>query len=295
MDAQAPLSFIKQNLGPERQLGHIRLSWDTELHSQVGSVYCGNGNGLPCPAVGYIRHLGYKFSQAQNASIVPGLPVTANPDIVGPVGGFGWLLELDAGAPRDLNISEVEQSPNSTMLLSIAYPPGTTVTINATAAWCWPQPGVYTCSEVYRSVASVAQVRSSAGNAYHMSASGVLTVRIVEFARLYTGNPDWFLPSYGTPARNDPAGFAIAKFQRGGVLLPNDVHANQIRIQASCGGTGPYCSGTVGSYDPDVCQSGYVQTAYDTCCSTSNPNACTFANGSTKSRRLRARGSRRHA
>jgi hypothetical protein len=261
----------------------------------VGSVYCGNGNGLPCPAVGYIRHLGYKFSQAQNASIVPGLPVTANPDIVGPVGGFGWLLELDAGAPRDLNISEVEQSPNSTMLLSIAYPPGTTVTINATAAWCWPQPGVYTCSEVYRSVASVAQVRSSAGNAYHMSASGVLTVRIVEFARLYTGNPDWFLPSYGTPARNDPAGFAIAKFQRGGVLLPNDVHANQIRIQASCGGTGPYCSGTVGSYDPDVCQSGYVQTAYDTCCSTSNPNACTFANGSTKSRRLRARGSRRHA
>jgi hypothetical protein len=201
------------------------------------------------------------------------------------------LLKLNAGAPRDLNITQVEQSPNSTLLLSIVYPPGTTVAITATAAWCWVQTGAYTCAEAFRAANSVAEVRRSAGNAYHMSPEGVLTVRVVEFARLFTGNPSWFLPSYGTPDRNDPGGFALPKFQRAGLLLPNEVYANQIRIRATCGGTGVYCSGTVGAHDPDVCPPGYVQTAYDACCSASDPNLCTFANGSTKSRRRGLRDS----
>lgn len=219
--------------------------------------------------------------------------MTANPDVVGPVGGFGWLLKLNSGAPRDLNITQVEQSPSSTLILSIVYPPGTSVTITAMAAWCWAQTGVYTCEESFHSVGSVAQVRNSTGNTYHMSAGGVLTVRIVEFARLFTGNPSWFLPSYATPARNDPGGFALPKFQRSGVLLPNEVYANRIRIRATCGGTGTYCSGSVGAYDPDVCQADYVQTAYDTCCSTSNPTICKYADGSSNRRRLRAAGNLR--
>jgi hypothetical protein len=259
-------------------LGHVTLSWDAELHGKVGTEFC--GNDLPCPTLGYLRHLGYKFSPYQDASVLPGLPVTANPEMTGPVGGFGWHLTLTAGAPRDLNLTKVEQSPNSTLLFSVAYPPGTNVTVTATAGGCSPKAGAYTCEEVFHPVDSVAAVRAGSGNAYHMSPEGVATIRIVQFPKWYTGNPSWSLPTYGTPDRKDPAGFAVPKFERGGVLLPNAAGLNRVRIRADCEGTGPYCSAPAPAHDPDVCPPGLVQTAYDACCSPSDPSECAYADGS---------------
>jgi hypothetical protein len=75
--------------------------------------------------------------------------MTAIPEILSPVGGFGWLLTLNAGTPRDLNLTGVEQCTNSTLKLSIAYPPGTNVTVTATAGGCWPRAGQYSCQEAY--------------------------------------------------------------------------------------------------------------------------------------------------
>ena len=37
-----------------------------------------------------------------------GHPVTARADIVGPVGGFGWILKINQGAPKSLIIQYIE-------------------------------------------------------------------------------------------------------------------------------------------------------------------------------------------
>jgi hypothetical protein len=279
VDKQAPLVFIKQNGGPKRSIGHFHMEWDTALHNKVGYELCGNGDGQPCPPVGYIRHLGYKFSPFRNVNTKKGLWVTANADVAGPTGGFGWHLSLARGAPRVLKLSQMEISPTSPLLLSIAYPVGTTITITANAAYCDVTPQ-YTCAETFKRVASVAAVRTSLGNTYHLSSTGVLTVRIIEFANYYTGNPKWSLPQYSTPNRNYANAYALPRFERAGVRLPNDVYKNFITIRAKCGGTGPYCRGAVANYDPNVCPAGYVQVAYDKCCSTANRKICQFSDGS---------------
>ena len=141
-DVQGPLKFIKTSEGPERGLGHIHLEWNDGLHAEVGKSLCGHVNTDPCPAVGSIRHLGPRF--ANN----PGLPVTASADIIGPVGGYGWLLELDGGAPRKMTLSQVEVDPATPLLLSVAYPLGTMFRITASApAWCsLLEDARYSCS-----------------------------------------------------------------------------------------------------------------------------------------------------
>lgn len=90
-DPQGPLWFFK--LLPsksERGLGHFRMKWDESLTASIGKTSCGNGNNLPSEYLGYVKHIEDIF---QNDT---GLPVTANTDIVLPVGGFGWKLELKA-------------------------------------------------------------------------------------------------------------------------------------------------------------------------------------------------------
>jgi hypothetical protein len=176
-----------------------------------------------------------------------------------------------------LNITQMEITPTSPLVLSIAYPVGTKITITAKAAWCDPVPGEYTCTETFRRVTTPAAVRSSPGNTYHLSATGVLTVRIIQFARYYTGNPTWRVPQYSDPGRWMENTYALPRFQRAGILLPNDAYDNIITIRAACGGTGPYCSGAVANYDPNVCPSGFVQVAYDKCCRATNRNDCRFA------------------
>ena len=99
-DPQGPLEFIRVDDGIERGLGHIQFAWDSALHSTVGNTACGNGESHPCPAVGRIRHWGPMFDSSNDPH--GGLPVTAQPDVAGPVGGFGWLLRLDGGAPHTL-------------------------------------------------------------------------------------------------------------------------------------------------------------------------------------------------
>jgi len=232
-DTHGPLTFIKQNSGPERGLGHIKIHWDPSIHNQVGGSVCGNGNNAPCPALGSIKHFGPLFEN------YPGLPITANADIVGPVGGYGWMMELDDGAPKNLRIDFVEVKDDTPMLLGIRYPPGTGVTIVANAAYCSPNNS-YTCQETFHSVGSIEEVRTSLGNAYYMSSEGLLVVRIIMSPQTFTGSPEWIKPDFDTIGKWGN-GFALDRFERDGILLPEMSYGPYIDITADCSG-GVYCS-----------------------------------------------------
>ena len=122
--------FIKVNNGPERGLGHIRLRFDDDVHDTVGQTSCKNGSkidestGNPyCPGIGRIRHIGPLFDSSNDPKL--GLPITANSEVAGPVGGFGWVLQLNDGAPKSLKIDQVEVDSSTPLILVILYPEGT--------------------------------------------------------------------------------------------------------------------------------------------------------------------------
>jgi hypothetical protein len=275
-DAQGPLKFIRKNDGPQRGLGHFHMEWDSALHSQVGVSTCGNGEGFPCPIVGYIRHVGSRFTGDA------GLPVTANADIAGLVGGFGWYLRLVNGkAPKRVEISQVEVDPDTPMVLSIAYPPGSTFTVRAEAAWCSPD-AQFSCTQAFSLVSSVTDVRRSLGNSYHVTANGVLTVRIIQPAQTFVGTPNWILPTWNTTDRGGTGTVALNRFERKNVRLPVAQVGPKLVIEANCIATGAYCdaavSPTAAATVDSVCATGFSQRSYDRCCSDTTP-LCVAANG----------------
>lgn len=276
-DPQGPLEFIPQV--QDRGLGHVHLEWDPALHSQVGNGICGNGDGSPCNAVGYIRHKGSMFS------LDNGLPVTANADIAGPVGGYGWYLELAAGAPKELKASLIEVDPTTPLMFSVAYPVGTTINVAYEAAWCSPS-AEYSCTETFTAVASVDAVRNSEANVYHFSSNGVLTVRIVMAAQTFAGDPDWSLLDWNSIGKWGN-GYALDRFERAGVWLPRMTYGPELVITSNCGSTdGVYCDGSIDTTAVEaeidnVCPPSYPsQRSYDHCC---DATQCVFVNGNTMS------------
>jgi hypothetical protein len=252
------------------------MEWDDSLHSTVGISQCGNGDGLPCDYVGYIKHLGSYF--ASNS----GLPVTANADIVGPVGGFGWKLELKGGSPKSIRFKLIEVDPGTPLLLSIAYPPNTSFAIVAHAGWC-EDSEQYSCTDTFHKVGSIAEVRGSIGNTYYVDPNGVLTFRIIQTPKLFVGRPEFFLPQWSDPGRWKEY-YALERFERDGVRLPRMADGPFLTLDADCPSSGAYCSQPPPVYNPNVCPSGYRQTAYDTCTSISNGSSKRFANGSTSAK-----------
>jgi hypothetical protein len=258
-DPHGPLTFIPQDSGPNRAVGHVHIEWDPPLHAQVDVSICGNGDGKPCPAIGSIRHRGPRFANE------PGLPVTANADIAGPVGGFGWFLHLDDGPPKNLTFSLLEVDPNTPLYFSISYPVGTSFSIQAHAAtWCYANANI-SCVETFTKVDSEQAVRMSLGNTYHVSNDGVLTFRVVETSPKFVGNPDWFLPSW-TDRNIDGTGFALDRFERRGVRLPRDSYGPYLVVEADCPASGAYCTQSSSATNDNVCPDGFEQVSYDTCC-----------------------------
>lgn len=206
------------------------------------------------------------------------MPITARGEIVGPVGGYGWILELNGGAPRTLLIQDIEVLPETPLLVSIAYPNGTTFNVTMHApSWCWKGSTTFSCSEIFSKVGSLEQVRNGPGNEFFVDSNGVLTFRVVQTPSGYIGRPKWFIPNRTDSGLNG-IGFALDRFERSGVFLPRSSNSH-MRIEATCGGSGPYCSAprVLASYEPTVCASGYQQVAYDSCCSLSDTNACVYA------------------
>jgi hypothetical protein len=235
----------------------VKLEWDSELQSQIGTAQCGNGPYIPCDYVGRIQHLGDLYEDDA------GLPVTANGDIVGPVGGFGWYLRLDKGAPKNLTLREIEVDPSTPMMLSVSYPKGTMFNITAYAYNCVPTK-IYACYSKFKQVDSLEKVRTSIGNTYHVDFDGVLTIRIIQTPQTFVGIPEFFLPQYSDKGRNN-IGTALNRFERDGIRLPEYSDGPNLQIIADCVPSGAYCSEIPPPYKTNVCPNGYIQTAFDTC------------------------------
>lgn len=257
----------------------MKLFFDHAQHDLVPDFLCDNGRDVPCETLGHIRHVGRKFSSDQ------GLPVTANADVAGLVGGFGWRLDLDAGSPQTLRIELVEVKPDTPLLLFIPYPLGTDFTISAHArSSCRPNRR-YSCAEEFQRVNSVAEVRSSLGNTYYVDETlGLLVLRVIQTPAKYVGRPDWFLPTYDDVGKSGK-GYALPRFERRGVVLPKKSSGPWLQIVADCkvsSANPAYCAAQpedVSNYN--VCPDGYDQLSYDRCCDRSNPSRCIYADGTT--------------
>lgn len=281
LDSQGPVVFVQEANGPARGLAHVRFEWDDALHSTVGSSDCVNGRlagqGPFCLPHGYVRHLGEMFANEA------GLPVTAQPEVVGLAGGFGWLLTLNEGAPKELKIMQMEVLPSTPLLLSLQYPFGTSVSVTAKAvSWCY-ESCTNSCEEPFTEVASVENVRTSDGNVYHYdSDTGFLTLRVIMFPETSTGEPEWKLYDFDD-IRSNGGGYALKRYSRKGVLLPLSAFDQaHISIVADCntGGTnGAYCSqSTENNVNLDnVCTTpGFIQVSYDRCCDPNDSSSCEY-------------------
>jgi hypothetical protein len=271
---EGPLWMFPLDTGAERGMGHFRLIFDQAQHSEVGISVCTNGGSEPCPALGHMKHIGPMFAEDV------GLPITAQADISGPVGGYGWLLELIGGSPQTLKIELIEVGPATPLLLHTPYPIGTKFDIFAFG----PYGCSVGCSSTFRQVNSIEEVRSSSGNTYYFSPDGLLTLRVIQFAGDWLGDDgEWIMPDYETTYPWDSESFVLDRFERGGVLLPRMQYGPYIQIEASCSSTtGAYCDESSPKVELDPCPIGFIQVAYDTCC-TSDAADCVsagFAQGS---------------
>lgn len=287
-DSEGPLKFIPVNDGPSRGLGHIRLWFKDEIHNSVGQTACFNGSkqdssGNPyCPAIGRIRHMGSLFDASNDP--LGGLPITANAEVAGLAGGFGWVLQLDDGPPKNLKIDQVEVDASTPLVLAIPYPQGTTFTITAHGAWCSPST-THSCTEQFSAADSVAHVRSSQGNKYYFdTTTNLLYVRIIQFPQGYTGDnvksptAMWHLWDLDTPNTKswDPRTHALDRFSFNGITLPKFTYGNYLQISANCaeGSISGHCANTPTYVEPELCPSGYVQVSYDKCCVSPGSTDC---------------------
>jgi hypothetical protein len=221
-----------------------------------------------------------------NDTVNHGMPLTARGDITGPTGGYGWIINFNQSAPRFIEFTLSEIHPDSTLFVSIPYPMNTIFTITENSVGCW-RDSQYTCTEIYQAASSIDEVRLGPGNKYYVDADGVVTFRIIQIPNRFTGNPNWMIPNYSTPARSAEDVWSIPRFNRNGVVLPNLQYGSSYTLQAKCpsddnnSSTTGYCPEPITTLnDPDVCPIGYKQTAYDTCCQSSDLAKCQYSDGS---------------
>jgi hypothetical protein len=76
------------------------------------------------------------------------------------VGGYGWIVKLDNGAPRNIRFDDIEVLPETPVLVSIVYPFGTAFKIRVHAAyWCCIESTEYSCSVEFTKAASLDQIQ----------------------------------------------------------------------------------------------------------------------------------------
>lgn len=283
-DEQAPITFIRQDDGPQRAMAYTRILWDDSLHIEVGKTLC--KESIPCPTEGFVRHAGKKFSPIANPGVVThGMPLTAKANVNGLSGGFAWIVNFNKTAPRRIEFEDMEIAPDSVLLISIQYPIGTTFNVTATNSVCWPSTKIR-CTEIFTQVSSTTEVRNGPGNTYFVDTNGVFTFRLAQMPYQNVGAVQWNLPNYTTPAFFERDLWSLQRFERDGVLLPVRHTGASYYIQARCpldtstSSLTGYCKESVPIYDPDVCITGFVQVAYDACCNIVDMKKCMYADGS---------------
>jgi hypothetical protein len=228
-----------------RAISSFFMQYKPNQRNDVGGAIC--DRNVRCLPEGSVRHWGYAGA----------LPLTRNSQVTGPSGGFGWHIRFNAGAPKKLQFTEIQQLAKSTLLLSIAYPPGVRFSITARAAsWCRASSS-RTCQHAFRRVGSIDEVRRSLGDTYFVDGAGILYLRLVQPLDGATGTPSWQLHEWPRPP-----------FTRAGLSIPTRSSSYEhIEIATDCAGSGYFCSGAVTSALPKPCAPGWRLTAYDRCCS----------------------------
>ena len=292
MDTEGPLTFIKVNNGPERGAGHLRFRFDDSLHDSVGVSACmnglkgtaGNNTHSLCPTIGRIRHMGTMFDLNNDAS--GGLPITPNTEVAGPVGGFGWMMELASGSPKSLTIGQIELDPSTPLVLALPYPAGTTFTVTANARSSCNPSSIISCTEEFTAVDSLAKVRFSQGNVYFFdTVTNLLHIRVIQAPNsyvgdtLYTSTPTWRLWTLDDPDARGGSQYALDRYTFNGVTLIDSSSNFNLKIDASCNEEDPsslYCPMPQGYsvQSIELCPTGYEQTAYDKCCLSADPTIC---------------------
>jgi hypothetical protein len=205
-------------------LGSVVVLYDkSKFNNEIGSVVCSNGQGLPCPDIGYANHL-------WRSNLRDGLPFTLNSKFTGAIDsrlGAGWYIRWFEGAPKTITITNVQlQSDTTNLILAFPFPSGTTVQVKAYAAsWCYPTD-MRICSHSYQPVSSVEQLRNSiSGDEYFYDTTiDVLYIVVVqELAYQLGSNGGW--------ERSGPNPDA---FTRNGITLPRAVDDFRIEISAVC-------------------------------------------------------------
>jgi hypothetical protein len=219
---------------PLSTIASVFLEADQDQTWKIGYEICGNGDGKPCPIIGYVQHL-------TRSTLRPsGMQLTWNTKITGPIDarlGGGWYVRYYDGAPKTLRIRSIQlQDPSTTLLLAFPYPPGSSFTITGRAAsWCNSNNGA-TCNYRFVQVWSIEELlRRTSGEGYYWdNQNNVLYVQVVQ-------QMDWDLGRNGQfdRTRRNPS-----EFTRSGITIPNPIGGYTIEIQSSCAtGSNPrFCS-----------------------------------------------------
>jgi len=244
-----------------RQLGSVNLAWDAAAHGGVGWRTCANGAiGVPCVPLGWVTHWGF------GSGLGAALPLTANGQITGVLGGFGWHISFEAGSPRALRIDRMQVSSQTALVLSIPYPRSVTSFRIAAHAppWC-SASATRACTTSFRPVSSLQEVRASAGDVYHW-ADGLLYLRLVQPPADFTGAPSWSI------VPDSQLGASAVPFRRHAINIFRFAWHAYTLIEAECAASAAnpaYCADPSprNATPPQPCPAGWSQTAFDQCCS----------------------------
>ena len=252
-----------------RAIGSLYFTWDDMAQSTVGSTTCNSGAGSPCTPVGYLQHWG-RSGTGLNAS----LPLTLNGAIVGPLGGFGWFLNFDAGSPVSLKLTSMQISRQTHLFLAIPYPLGTSFVLHARAAtWCTANTASKTCELDFSEVSSVAEVEASIGNVFHFDGS-YLYLRVIQTPANYLGTPDWQLWD------DVEMGSTAYPFIRDGISLPRFSSEQYVLITANCTPSATdasFCAELPEETSvpwPPECPTYFEMVGYDQCCPRNGSLSC---------------------
>ena len=211
--------------------------------------------------VGTINHWGYAPDR--------GAEIGGDTAIIGPYHHDalgGWFVSLDKGAPVRLHMSRIQVAKDSTLMLAVAYPPGTNFTVQAAVSrWCNTGSG-HLCEHTLTDAGSVAAVRHGAGDTYHFDGT-YLYLKVVSMARQSTG------PYYLGTTETGWAELADGDtFTRAGISIYDRGNSRySLTVTADCtpsSADADYCSEAVAaSAPPVVCPDGQVQVGIDMCAS----------------------------
>jgi hypothetical protein len=209
---------------PMTTVGSVVVVADQDQTWKVGYEICGNGDGKPCPIIGFAQHL-------TRGTLRPsGMQLTWNTKITGPIDarlGGGWYVRYYNGAPKNILLRAIQlQDPSTTLIMAFPYPPGTTFTVTGKAAsWCSSNNGV-TCNYRFARVWSIQElIQRQGGESYYWDdQNNVLYVQVVQ-------QMDWDLGRNGQfdRTRRNPT-----EFTRAGITVPKPIWDYTIEIQSSC-------------------------------------------------------------